>query len=120
MSKLVFNEVKVFGNKSELMDFEDDVASNGSEFSFKKIIDAANNNTSSDKKQSVFCNDWEGEPWGIIWDALHVELVHFPECLYYQFITVWSAPFPIYDRLVEKYKKLNLQFGLHLFQYTID
>ena len=107
MQKLVFNGVNVFGRKSELMNFQDDVAANGSAFSLKEIITGTKDDSNLDKSQRLSFDEQEGEPWGTIWDALHVELSHEREYLNYKFITIWSAPFPIYDKLVETYKKLN-------------
>lgn len=108
MSNWVFNKMYVYGEKQKLKEFKDYVAAKDkSVISFEKMIPRPNDTSSWAKGNVPGWYKWGLENWGTKWDAWDTELTIENDHLFYQFITAWSAPIPIYDKLIDMFTELD-------------
>ena len=113
MSNWVYNYIKVYGKDEELKKFKEDVALNNDiVFSFEKFVARPEDTSSWAASGIPGWYMWGLENWGTKWDCWDSELNEKKDHLEYKFITAWDAPYPIYDTMIEKYKKLNFNIDI--------
>jgi hypothetical protein len=113
MPNWVYNYIKVTGKKENLERFKDDVAlSDQKVFSFDKFVLKPEDTSSWAISGFPGWYVWGLENWGTKWDCWDAELSEEKDHLSYKFITAWSAPYPIYEKMIDTYKELNFKIDI--------
>jgi len=109
MPNWVNNEMRVYGNKKDLIKFKDHLTGGGeSYFSFEKIIPQPIELSAWAEDGIPGWYKWRVEHWGTKWDTDDVKLSCEGDHLFYEFSTANSPPFPIYFSLAETYTALDM------------
>jgi hypothetical protein len=113
MPNWVYNYIKVHGKDEELKNFKEDVALNNDVvFSFEKFEAKPEDTSSWAAEGFPGWYIWGLEKWGTKWDCWDSKLNEEKDYLKYKFITAWNAPYPIYEKMIETYKKLNFNIDV--------
>ena len=106
------NEVIVSGDEEVVTKFKNLMTNDGQDFeegfSFNKIVPQPDNIL----LDSLKVYDWNIENWDTKWDASSVS-VYFDEGDYmeFSFLTAWSPPINVINKLKEMFPKLNVYGG---------
>ena len=122
MTEWVHTEMKVYGNRKDLLRFKNDVAEDGSSekensvFSFNKISPMPED-LSPWEKGGVDPGwyVWQCEHWGIKWGVKRAFLDDKWRYLSYLFENPWGPPGPIFATLIDRYP--NLTFDIETYDY---
>lgn len=107
MPNYVYNDIKIYGKEKDLDIFKNDVCIAGeSVFSFTKLVPKPEDTSDLDDDFLPGWYRWGLRNWGTKWDCWDAELSEEKDHLKYKFITAWSPPFPIYDKLMKLYYQL--------------
>jgi len=113
MGNIVRNEMRVYGNKKELIKFKADVYGNGdSYFSFNKIKPEPKDTSAFAKERLSNWHDWHFKNWGSDGNACEVKLSDEGDHLIYKFYTINNAPFEIYFTIIETYTGLSFNMDV--------
>ena len=98
-------EKKPLGIKGELPIVEDHKLWNGEIMKMRKF--------KSTNVQDTRWYDWRWDAWGTKWDVPKDDIEICDVCngeIFIEFSTAWSAPYPIYKKLKEMFKDVNIEW----------
>ena len=98
-------EKKPLGIKGELPIVEEHKLWNGETMKMRKF--------KSTNVQDTRWYDWRWDAWGTKWDVHKDDIEICDVCngeIFIEFSTAWSAPYPIYKKLKEMFKDVNIEW----------